>query len=76
MAGSGELAGDASLWDASAVAVWVSEQIEETNYANVFMRNHISGVELKELTDQDLRESLGIASLGHRKKLLRAIQQL
>jgi class 3 adenylate cyclase len=44
-------------------------------YAGLFDENDIDLSLLKELTDQDL-EKIGVASLGHRKRLLRAIEEL
>ena len=44
-------------------------------YAQRFAENDIDFTLLSELTDQDL-EKIGIASLGHRRKLLRAIANL
>jgi len=44
-------------------------------YAQRFVENDINFSILPDLTDQDLKE-LGVASLGHRRQLLRAIGQL
>jgi SAM domain (Sterile alpha motif)/Adenylate and Guanylate cyclase catalytic domain len=44
-------------------------------YAQRFVENDIDFAILPDLTDQDLKE-LGLASLGHRRRLLRAIAQL
>jgi SAM domain (Sterile alpha motif) len=44
-------------------------------YAEVFASNDIDAEVLRTLTADDLKE-LGIASLGHRKKLLAAIARL
>ena len=44
-------------------------------YAQEFSENDIDFDVLPDLTDQDLRE-LGITSLGHRRRLLRAIADL
>lgn len=44
-------------------------------YASVFAENHIDLTLARTLTNQDLRD-LGIASLGHRKRLLQAIAAL
>ena len=44
-------------------------------YAKAFAENDISFAVLPDLTDQDLKE-LGVASLGHRRQLLRAINEL
>ena len=44
-------------------------------YAHRFAENDITFVILRDLTDQDL-EKIGVASLGHRRQLLRAIGDL
>jgi hypothetical protein len=44
-------------------------------YAELFRANDIDFMILRELTDQDL-EKMGVASLGHRRKILRAIAEL
>src|SRR6516164_767738 len=44
-------------------------------YADRFAENDITFVILPDLTDQDL-EKIGVASLGHRRQLLRAIAEL
>ena len=44
-------------------------------YAERFAENDINFAILPDLTDQDLKE-LGVASLGHRRQLLRAITEL
>ena len=44
-------------------------------YAQSFAENDIDFAVLTDLTDQDL-EKIGVSSLGHRRKLLRAIAEL
>ena len=44
-------------------------------YAQRFAENDINFAILPDLTDQDLKE-IGVASLGHRRQLLRAITEL
>jgi len=44
-------------------------------YASRFAENDIDYTILSDLTDQDLEKS-GVASLGHRRKILRAIAAL
>jgi class 3 adenylate cyclase len=55
------------------VAEWL-EQLGMSEYASRFAENDIDTSVLRDLTDQDLKE-LGV-SLGHRRKLLRAIAEL
>jgi len=56
------------------VAEWL-ETIGLWQYARHFVENDITFSILSDLTDQDLKE-LGVASLGHRRELLRAIAEL
>jgi SAM domain (Sterile alpha motif) len=56
------------------IADWL-EKLGMSEYAEHFAANDIDFTILPELTDQDLKE-LGIASLGHRRKILRAIAEL
>ena len=50
-------------------------QLGMSAYAQRFAENDIDFSILPELTDQDL-EKIGVASLGHRRKILRAIAAL
>ena len=56
------------------VAEWL-EQLGLSDYAPRFAENDIDFLLLPELTDQDL-EKIGVASLGHRRKILKAIVAL
>src|SRR5262249_54895780 len=56
------------------IAEWL-EKLGLSEYAPRFAENDIDFTILGDLTDQDL-EKIGIASLGHRRKLLRAIADL
>ncbi|HXW28280.1 MAG TPA: adenylate/guanylate cyclase domain-containing protein [Xanthobacteraceae bacterium] len=56
------------------VADWLNN-LGMSEYAQRFADNDIDFSILSELTDQDL-EKIGVASLGHRRKLLRAIASL
>jgi hypothetical protein len=56
------------------VADWL-QRLGFGQYAQRFAENDISFVILPDLTDQDL-EKIGVASLGHRRVLLRAIAEL
>src|SRR5579862_4870494 len=53
------------------IADWL-KQLGLGQYAQCFAENDITFAILPDLTDQDLKE-LGVASLGHRRQLLRAI---
>src|SRR5690242_4621130 len=56
------------------VAEWL-DTIGLWQYARRFVENDITFSIVSDLTDQDLKE-LGVASLGHRRELLRAIAEL
>jgi class 3 adenylate cyclase len=56
------------------VADWL-EKLGLGQYAQRFAENDVDFAILGDLTDQDL-EKIGVASLGHRRKLLRAIASL
>ena len=56
------------------VADWL-QKLGLEQYAQRFAENDINFAILPDLTDQDLKE-LGVASLGHRRQLLRAITEL
>jgi SAM domain (Sterile alpha motif) len=56
------------------VADWLQE-LGVGQYAESFAEHDIDFSILPDLTDQDLKE-LGVASLGHRRQLLRAIAEL
>src|SRR5215472_6875345 len=56
------------------IADWL-EKLGLGQYAQRFAENDIDFDVLNDLTDQDL-EKIGVTSLGHRRKLLRAIANL
>jgi hypothetical protein len=56
------------------VTDWL-EKLGMSKYAQRFADNDIDFSILGDLTDQDLKD-LGVASLGHRRKILRAIAEL
>jgi class 3 adenylate cyclase len=56
------------------IADWLKE-LGMSEYTERFADNHIDESILRELTDQDLKD-LGVVSLGHRRKMLRAIAEL
>jgi hypothetical protein len=55
------------------IADWL-EKLGMSEYAERFAKNDIDIAVLRDLTDQDLKD-LGV-SLGHRRKMLRAIAEL
>src|SRR6516164_2389645 len=56
------------------VTDWL-EKLGMSEYGQRFADNDIDFSILGDLTDQDLKD-LGVASLGHRRKILRAIAEL
>ena len=56
------------------IADWL-EKLGLSEYAQRFAENDIDFTILRDLTDQDL-EKIGVASLGHRRKMLAAIANL
>jgi len=62
-----------AVTDMQQIADWL-KKLGMSEYAERFARNGIEIATLPELTDHDL-ESLGV-SLGHRRRILRAIREL
>ena len=58
----------------STIAEWLTS-LGLSEYTDCFVENHIDENIIRELTDQDLKD-IGVVSLNHRRKLLRAIQEL
>jgi class 3 adenylate cyclase/predicted ATPase len=56
------------------LAAWL-DSLGLSQYARAFAENNIEYAILSDLTENDLR-NIGVSSLGHRKKLLRAIEAL
>jgi class 3 adenylate cyclase len=56
------------------ISEWLAK-LGMSEYAQRFAENDIDSTILSDLTDQDL-EKIGVVSLGHRRKLLRAIGEL
>ena len=61
-------------WDIQDVVFWLEDQNLD-QYAPTFAQNEISGVVLLDLSLTDL-DYLGVSILGHRKILLRNIEDL
>ena len=66
---------DITEWSIEEVGDWI-EEIGFGVVKNIFIENFISGSELVELTNEELKEDLGVRALGARKAILRNIQQL
>eukprot|EP00658_Telonema_sp_P-2_P032474 TRINITY_DN24041_c0_g1_i1.p1 TRINITY_DN24041_c0_g1~~TRINITY_DN24041_c0_g1_i1.p1 ORF type:complete len:299 (-),score=47.02 TRINITY_DN24041_c0_g1_i1:623-1519(-) len=66
---------DIKQWTTEQVHGWLLEQGFQ-QYADSFAQAEIDGQELAALTQSELRIELGIAPLGIRKKIIRAIETL
>ena len=65
------------LWNEDEVAEWLkSLNVVYTKYIPDFKVNEINGEALKELTDAELKNDLGVKELGPRKVIYSAIQRL
>ncbi|CAM6090327.1 unnamed protein product [Calypogeia fissa] len=72
---STSIPGPPSDWSVGDTAQWLAQQ-GFARYASSFVDNDIDGAILLLLTEEDLRDELGIQSLGDRKKLIQVIQRL
>jgi len=61
-------------WNADEVADWL-DLLEISETKDLFLENAIGGSELLDLSDADLR-SMGIAKVGHRKKILSKVAEM
>lgn len=65
------------FWNEDDVAEWLKNlNVVYTKYIPDFKVNEINGEALKELTDADLKNDLGVKELGPRKVIYSAIQRL
>ncbi|CAI5469639.1 unnamed protein product [Closterium sp. Yama58-4] len=67
--------GPPAAWTTDDVATWLTAE-GFACYAQAFLRHAVCGQVLLELTAEDLRDDLGVRTLGDRKRLLSAIAQL
>ncbi|CAI7932037.1 unnamed protein product [Closterium sp. NIES-54] len=67
--------GPPAAWTTGDVATWLTAE-GFACYAQAFLRHAVCGQVLLELTVEDLRDDLGVRTLGDRKRLLSAIAQL
>jgi hypothetical protein len=65
---------DPKEWSANEVADWL-DLLEISETKEVFVDNAIGGSELLDLSDADLR-SMGVAKVGHRKKILSKVAEM
>ncbi|XP_076811746.1 WD repeat, SAM and U-box domain-containing protein 1-like [Clavelina lepadiformis] len=63
-------------WSCEQVASWLNDEVKLSQYADIFKENDIDGRELDEVTAEVLQKDLGVVSLGHRNKIMRAIKAL
>ena len=62
-------------WDADRVSKWLVHK-GFSELVSTFERNHVDGAILVGLTEMQLRDDLGIASIGKRRQILNAIDSL
>lgn len=67
--------GDVSLWTVSDVSSWL-DTLALGQYRDAFADAAVDGAFLFDLTDDDLRSTLGIEHALHRKKILGAVRRL
>lgn len=66
---------DFGSWGTDQVCWWLTEVIQLPEYCDIFKEEGLDGSVLADLTEQDLI-TLGIKALGHRKKIMRALELL
>lgn len=59
-------------WTIEDVGQWV-EDLGFGKMRKCFVENYISGLELIELTNAELKDDLGVSALGARKAILREV---
>jgi len=64
-----------SMWATHHVTYWLSEYLHLPQYAQVFTENDVGGNVVLELNLEDF-DYMGITALGHRKVLLKAVEDL
>jgi hypothetical protein len=62
-----------ATWRVRDVTAWLCEDLELPQYSEAFSIAAVDGPMLLTLTDTDLRDELGVASMLHRRKVLRAV---
>lgn len=72
---AGEEANDVALWTVADVGAWLST-LSLGQYKEPFADAAVDGAFLYDLTDEDLRNTLGIEHGLHRKKILNAVRRL
>ena len=68
-----------TLWNEDQVMSWLNARfkLERQRYIKtIFKEQHLTGLDLLELTDSELKNDIGICVLSDRKSLLREIKIL
>eukprot|EP00800_Vazella_pourtalesii_P000648 TRINITY_DN10575_c0_g1_i14.p1 TRINITY_DN10575_c0_g1~~TRINITY_DN10575_c0_g1_i14.p1 ORF type:complete len:366 (-),score=72.03 TRINITY_DN10575_c0_g1_i14:81-1178(-) len=66
---------DIDNWTLEEVGTWL-EEIGLSQYKTTFADNDIDGCVLSMLTNENLKEEIGITSFGHRSKIIKQIKNL
>ncbi|CAK79445.1 unnamed protein product (macronuclear) [Paramecium tetraurelia] len=61
-------------WQLQEVCGWL-DSLDLGEYKDEFIKNQMTGRTLYGLTDNELKQDLGISVLGHRKKILQSIEE-
>ncbi|CAD8174233.1 unnamed protein product [Paramecium octaurelia] len=61
-------------WQLEDVCNWL-DSLQLSEYKEEFIKNQMTGKTLYALTDNDLKQDLGISVLGHRKQILQSIEE-
>ncbi|CAD8173903.1 unnamed protein product [Paramecium pentaurelia] len=61
-------------WQLEEVCTWL-DSLQLSEYKDEFIKNQMTGKTLYALTDNDLKQDLGILVLGHRKQILQSIEE-
>lgn len=62
-------------WTFDDVGEWLTN-LGLSDYIETFQNNHISGKNILDITDQELRDDLGMSSVGHRKNFSKSQEHL
>ncbi len=65
------------LWSVSQVANWLSNDLQmPEDVVNLFVQQDIDGQALETLTMEELKEEIGVNTLGKQKAIMKALDNL